>query len=387
MKNVGLFMGLNDFYEHGIARGMVRYTKERADWRIYGYGWMFRPLDALQARPHWDLDGIIARVEEPTAAGRLAALQIPVVDVAGTFVGAGFHRVTNDDRTTGRLAARHLRSCGFRRLAFCGVRGAGWSEERKAGFLEAAEGAAREVPVFEEGPLGWWESLDRPGPLRAWLGGLECPVGILACNDTAGLKLTDQCRHLGLPVPGAVAILGVDNEDILCDLSSPSLSSIRLDCERIGWLAAATLDGILERADPRRGVQALVQQQVPPLEVVERESTRVFTCDDPVVETAVRVIRARAAEGIGVAEVAAAVAASRRGLEVRFRRALGRTVHGEIRRTRLEAAKLLLRTTGRTVARIAEECGYGTTQRFHAAFLAAEGITPARYRRARSPGG
>ena len=377
MKNVGLFMGLNDFYEHGIARGLVRYSKERSDWRVYGYGWMFRPLDALQARPHWDLDGIIARVEKPADAGRLAALRIPVVDVAGAFVGAGFHQVTNDDRATGSLAARHLRACGFRRLAFCGVRGAGWSEERKAGFLEAAGLAPREMPAFEEGPLGWWEGLDDPGPLRAWLRALEEPVGIFACNDTAALKLTDQCRELGLAVPEAVAILGVDNEDILCELSSPSLSSVRLDCERIGWLAAATLDRILDRGDGG----PFAPLRVPPLEVVERDSTRVFACDDPVVQGAVRFIRARATGRIRVTDVAAAVAVSRRNLEVRFRRALGRTVHEEILRTRLGLSRVLLRTSDRTVARVAEECGFATLQRFHAAFRAAEGLTPARYRR------
>ena len=386
MKNVGLFMGLNDFYEHGIARGMVRYTKERADWRLYGYGWMFRPLDALQTRPHWDLDGVIARVEAPEDAARLAALHIPVVDVAGAFVGSGFRRVTNDDRATGGLAARHLRACGFRRLAFCGVRGAGWSEERKAGFLEAA-GKPREVPVFEEGTLGGWERLEGPGALGAWLRALEGPVGIFACNDTAGLKLADQCRELGLAVPEAVAILGVDNEDILCDLSSPSLSSVRLDCERIGWLAAATLDRILGREGRVPDAGPIAPLRVPPLEVVERDSTRVFTSDDPVVQGAVRAIRARAADGIRVADVAAAVAVSRRSLEVRFRRALGRTVHEEIRRTRLELARVLLRTGDLTVARVAEECGFATLQRFHAAFLAAEGLTPARYRRRHPRGG
>jgi LacI family transcriptional regulator len=376
-RKVALFMGLSDTYEHGIARGVVRYAKQRSDWSLFGYGWMFRPLEALE---YWDGDGIIARVESREDADRLAALDIPVVDVAGAYLGSGFLQVNNDDRATGTMAGEYLLARGFKRLAFCGVRGVGWSERRKQGFVAAVRGSSPQVPVFEES-LAWWERLDRSEHLGEWLSALRCPAGVFACNDTAGLKLTELCRKLKLSVPQELAILGVDNEDILCELSFPTLSSIMLDCEAIGYRAAELLAGRMRRMPSAQTPVATIL--VPPKEVVERESSRVFTCDDPLVEQAVRYIRAHATEGSRVADVAAGLPASRRNLEVRFKRALGRTLHEEIVRTRLEAAKALLRTTDHTVARVAEESGFGTLQRFYEVFRKRESVSPARYRRLR----
>lgn len=380
-------MGLSDTYEHGIARGVARYAKGRSDWSLFGYGWMFRPLEALE---YWDGDGIIARVESRRDADRLAALNIPVVDVAGAYLRPAFLQVNNDDRATGARAGEYLKACGFKRFAFCGVRGVGWSERRKAGFRESVRPVCPRVEVFEES-LPWWESLENSQHLGGWLASLSCPVGVFACNDTAGLKLTELARKLGLSVPGELAILGVDNEDILCELASPSLSSIPLDCEAIGYRAAELLAGILTHPSARAGAGSTARAAaaaraailVPPKEVVERDSTRVFACDDPLVGEAVRRIRARAHAGANVAEVIAGLPASRRNLEVRFRRVTGRTMHQEIVRARLEMAKALLRTTNHTVARVAQESGFGTLQRFHEVFRSQVGLPPARYRKER----
>jgi LacI family transcriptional regulator len=369
-------MGLADTYEHGIARGVVRYARTRPGWRLHGYGWMFRPLAALE---HWAGDGIIARVESRRDADRLASLGLPVVDVAGAYVWSGFHRVTNDDPATGRQAAEYLSSCGFDRFAYAGVPGVGWSEGRKSGFAAALGIQPRDLPVFEES-LPWWESRAE-GRLAAWVKRLRPPVGLFACNDTAGLKLTELCRRLAIRVPDDLAILGVDNEDILCELSVPTLSSVSLDLEGIGYQAAALLDHLLDR---RRsgGTRRAVSQAVGPRQTVERESTRVFTCADPLVEQAVRLIRARTAERLLVATVVAALPTSRRNLELRFRRAVGHTLHDEIVRVRLDRARTLLRSTQDRITDIALACGFGTPQRFHSAFRVAEGCSPARYRRA-----
>jgi LacI family transcriptional regulator len=376
-KKVALFMGLSDTFEHGIARGVARFARARSDWILFGYGWMFRPLEALE---YWEGDGIIARVESPADADRLAALDIPVVDVAGAYLRPAFLQVTNDDWATGMKAGEYLRSCGFQRFAFCGVRGAVWSERRKAGFRESVRELCPRVEVFEES-LPWWESLENPEQLGGWLSGLSCPLGVFACNDTAGLKLSELARKLGIGVPSELAVLGVDNEDILCELAFPPLSSILLDCEVIGYRAAELLAGILSR--PRAQARVRIPILLPPKEIVERESTRVFACGDPLVDEAVRRIQARARDGVTVAELIAGLPASRRNLEMRFRRATGRTLHQEIVRARLEVAKALLRSTSQTMARVARDSGFGTLQRFHEVFRARVGSSPARYRRDR----
>jgi LacI family transcriptional regulator len=385
-KRIALLMGLSDTYEHGIARGVVRYAKGRRDWDLYGYGWMFRPFDALEV---WRGDGIIARIESPEQARLVARLPAPVVDVAGAYPVKGFAAVTNDDVLTGRRAGEYLLSCGFHRFAYCGVAGTGWSTRRYAGFRDAVRHVDPAPAIFEE-PLPWWETIDTTGRLGGWIKALRRPVGVFAANDTAGMKLADLCRDQGVAVPETLAILGVDNEDILCEMTSPTLSSIELDCETIGYRAAEALEGLMNGG---RAASAARFLSVAPKEVIERESTRVFASEDPLVEKAMRYIHRFGTGRLTVGGILAAVPASRRSLETRFKKVTGRTLRAEIVRVRLARARALLRTTNLTVGDVAAECGFGSAQRFHEAFRQAEGASPGRFRRdasrgiAKAPGG
>ena len=382
MRDIALCMELADFYEHGIARGVVRYAKSRPDWRLFGYGWMFRPLTDLK---RWKGDGVITRVETSRDADRIASRGLPVVDVAGAYRRPRFRHVTNDDFLTGAEAAAHLKACGFQRFAFLGVSGTLWSEERRRGFIQGltagqparSGGPAPGVPQFTRS-LDWWKNpRESPAALAEFLSGLTLPAALFACNDITGLRATERAHRLGISVPEGLAILGVDNEDILCELASPSLSSIMLDCEGIGFRAAAALDAILDESGPADGSRI----SVPPREVAERESTRTFSCPDPIVARAVSFIRARAHEGIDVGDVVRIAAASRRSLEMRFRAATGRTIHDEIARARLSRARRLLKATTLTVEQVAAASGFGVVQRFHAAFRSAAGMSPGEWRR------
>ena len=377
MKKIALCMDLDDYYEHGIARGVVRYAKHVADWQLYGYGWMFRPVADLE---YWRGDGIIARVESEGDAQRLSSLGLPVVDVAGAYTRAGFTQVNNDDYATGVQAGRYLLSCGFKRFAYCGVRDTGWSGKRLAGFRDTVASKGVDLGIFDES-LPWWEKPDDSDHLREWLTRLNRPLGIFACNDTAGVKITELCRRIGVRVPEEVAVLGVDNEDILCELSLPSLTSIELDCDAIGYEAAKLLDGLIEGTSqaPREAVL------IPPLELSERESTKVFTSEDNLVKQAVDYIRAHATSGINVQDVLEEVAASRRSLEKRFKNEMGRTLYEEIVRSRIEHAKILLRSTNLTVADVAAESGFGSLQRFYSRFRQWNGSSPAAFRNATDP--
>jgi len=382
MRNIALCMQLSDFYEHGIARGVVRYAKAKPDWRLFGYGWMFRSLDSLDG---WKGDGIIARIESEEQASRLDSLGLPLVDVAGAHKRKRFRAVTNDDVLTGRAAALHLEYCGFRRFAYLGVEGTGWSARRRSGFQDALGRAlgqdpghvpGRDWPAFER-ELAWWESqVEGDESLAAFLRGLELPCALFACNDTTGLRATELARRLGIAVPESLAILGVDNEDILCELASPSLSSIALDCETIGYEAARALDSVLDGGGPAEGSRI----EVPPRDVSERESTRVYSCPDQLVARAATYIRGHAHEGIDVGDVLSVVAASRRSLEIRFREAMGRSLHDEIVSARLARAKKLMRESGANLESIASASGFGALGRFHAVFKEIEGMSPGEWR-------
>jgi LacI family transcriptional regulator len=244
------------------------------------------------------------------------------------------------------------------------------------------------MPRFEES-LEWWkkpEGREWGTELGAFLSGLVRPTALFACNDTTGLRATELAGRLGLAVPRELAILGVDNEDILCELASPSLSSVMLDIEAIGYRAAAALDAVLEGGAEGGGPPAGSRISVPPKEVAERESTRIFSCPDELVARAATFIRARAHEGIDVSDVLAVVPASRRSLETRFRAAMGRSLHEEIVLSRLVMAKRLLRETDYTMDRVAADSGFGGLQRFHETFRAAEGLSPGQWRKRMAEG-
>jgi LacI family transcriptional regulator len=368
-RKIALLMGLDDHYDRGIARGIVRYAKTRENWTLFGCGWMFSSLRRITG---WSGDGVIARIESAETADTLASLGIPVVDVAGAWLRPEIFCCTNDDLETGKRVGKFFLDRGFESFAFCGVREVGWSRKRLEGLLSGAGADERSVPSFEE-TLPWWETLDADNRLGDWIGSLTFPIAVFAANDTIGLKLIRTCRHLGIPVPDSVAVIGVDNEDILCELASPTLSSVRLDTETIGYTAAGMLDGLFS------GVPG--PALVPPGALVERESTNTLAWPDPAVNAAMRYLRMNGTGKIGVPDIVRAASVSRRSLEIRFRAATGSTIHDKLIEHRLREAARLLKTSELKVSAVAEAAGFSTLQRFYRLFERSYGVTPAEYRK------
>ena len=242
----------------------------------------------------------------------------------------------------------------------------GWSKKRLDGFRSGiAVQDAAEIPVFERS-LEWWEQLDRSESLNDWLKAMPLPGAVFACNDTAGVKITSVCRSLGIAVPEELAILGVDNEDILCELAAPSLSSVQLDCDQIGYRAAELLDTILNR---RRASSSFTSEiLVLPKGILERDSTRIFVSSDVLVQQAVNYIRNNSHSGMNVAELAEHLNVSRRTLEIRFRKVLNTSVYEEIISARLAFAEKQLVSSDDTIESIAAASGFSSVQRFHAGF-------------------
>lgn len=373
MKRIALGMGLSDYYDHGIARGIVRYAKGQPGWQLYGHGWMFSPLEDLA---NWEGDGVIARIEYEEDAHRLSDLRCPVVDVANAFAVSHIRSVSNDDVETGKIAGRHFRENGFTTFAYCGVSTGEWSRQRLEGFRN--ETGASDLPLFER-PLQWWLEERYSIELALFLARLSKPVALFACNDKVGLRVSGVCSAEGFDVPDQVAILGVDNEDIPCELASPSLSSIELRLERIGALAAARLDELMRS---RPGTLPQVEPaKVPPMEVIERKSTSAYASDNPLVVETFRLIRANDGHLRTVSDLVKEVAVGRRTLEMHFKRETGRTLHQALIAQKIRVAGNLLRNTNYTMEAIAEEAGFGSMQRFFAHFRRQTGSTPAKFRR------
>jgi len=215
--------------------------------------------------------------------------------------------------------------------------------------------------------------------LAAWIRELPKPVGIMACFDIVGRQVLEGCRLIDVAVPDEAAVVGVDNDELLCELADPPLSSVSPDTQRTGYVAAELLDKLMSgKKVPPKG------HFIEPLGVIVRESSDVLAIEDADVSQAVRFIRAHACEGINVQDVlgggSTQLALSRRVLESRFKRLIGRTPHEEIDRVRLNRVKELLRETDLPLAEIARRAGYEHVEYLSVVFKKKAGVPPSEYR-------
>lgn len=368
-RNVTLALGLEDSYEQKAALGVIKFARSREDWRLFAGDWL---TPAAPGRPARRTDGIIARITHPSQLERLKAFRVPVVDIAGAFDDPAIMTVHNDDRLTGFMAGRHLLSRGLRNFAFVGICGGAWSDERLAGMTDAlAESGEGTLGVKKLEP-SWSEKGTYLTRLAKWLRELPAPCGVLAANDMLGYKVVLAAAASDIAIPEQLAVIGVDNAEVFCELARPSLTSIPCDCEKIGAEAA----GLLART--LAGEPAQRHSVVSPWPVVTRDSTDVMIGDDRLLREVKKYIRANIDRGINVADVVAAFPLSRRTLEMRFNRSGDRTLHDEILSARLEKACRLLEE-GKNATEAGLGSGFASNQHFHHVFKKFMRMTPTAY--------
>jgi LacI family transcriptional regulator len=374
--HVALIVETAKQYDRGVLRGIGRYIKGHGPWSVYleERG----PQDAIPAwLKSWRGDGIIARIKDVPMAEALLATGAPIVELRRQVVGFDLPAVHCDDAAISDLAVRHFRERGFRQFAFCGRPGARWSDLREHAYRDRLTGEGYACHIYP-GPrrargLSWEQEQD---DVAQWLATLPRPVGVLACNDIRGLQVLDACRRTDLSVPEGVAVLGVDNDEVLCELADPPLSSIDQDLERIGYEAAALLDRLMA-GEPPAADPTLVE----PLGVVARLSTDVVAIDDPAVATALRLIRQHACDGKGVDHLVDRTGLSRRALQRRFKALTGRTLQEEILNTQLARVRQMLAETDLKLENIAAKSGFNYVGYMCCFFKKKTGMTPGEYRR------
>lgn len=360
-----------------ILRGIARYVREHQPWALY-----HEPRGLEESVPRWlrawKGDGIIARLQNARIAQEVLAAGIPTVDVLGLVPGAGLPLVHVDDEAIARLGAGHLLERGFRHFGWFGLQGENWSERRRAAFAEAVGRVGGQVQNHElpraglRGPT--WERAE--DDLAQWVAGLPKPVGVMVCSDQLGPQLLEACRRASVQVPDEMAVIGVDDDEPLCEVCNPPLSSVRPGHARVGYQAAALLDRLMAgEAAPARPML------LEPEGVTTRLSSDVLAIPDRPIAAALRLIREQACAGLGVEELARQVGLSRSVLQRRFRAALNRSVHGAIVRARLQRAQELLAGSDLTLADIAERTGFKHQEYLGAVFKTHLGKTPARFRR------
>ena len=374
--NVALLIETSNTYARGLLDGIRDYLREHRPWSLYlaehgrgevAPGWLQR----------WKGDGIIARVENEAIAKAILRTKLPAVDVSFGLEHSPFPRIVTDSLATTRLAVEHLLECGFTRFGYCGDHRYHWSRLRGELFAGHLRKAGHGCHVFEgtpkRGSADPWEL--ESNAIADWLRKLPKPIGIMACYDLRGQQVLEVCRRLDIAVPDEVAVIGVHNDELLCDLCDPPLSSVIPNARRAGYEAAAMLNRMMkgETIPPQRLL-------LDPIGIAARQSTDVVAVNDPQLSRAVRYIREHACEGITVEHLLKAVPMSRTALEKQFKQVLHRTPHDQIMRVRIERAKAMLATTDLPLAIICERTGFEHAEYFSVAFKRLAGETPGRFR-------
>lgn len=374
-RSVALLIETSNAYARGLLTGIVHYVRELHP------AWSIRLVEQSRgdAPPAWlstwKGDGIIARIETREIADAVVRTGLPVIDVSAARHVPGVPWVETDDKSIAALAIEHLLDRGFRHLAFCGEPAFNWSNWRRDAFesLLAVRDIDHSIFPSTSKPLGAEAGVRQ---LKRWLKGLPKPVGILASYDIKAQQLLDACRELNFAVPDDVAVMGVDNDELLCDLSFPSLTSVIPDSRRAGYEAARLLDLLMSgRKLPNSPTL------IPPLGVATRRSTDVLAIEDRHIAHAARYIREHACDGISVHDVLRVVPLSRRVLEKRFREEFGRTPHQEILRVKINRAERLLTDTDLNLPQIAERTGFNHAEYLCVAFKRSTGRSPGEFRR------
>ena len=368
---IGLLLSANSMLDRSIMRGVIRFARANC-------AWTFRhqtstspalPFDDVQT---WGGDGAIGDIDEPYLLDRLEKLGIPFVDVTNTMGAIPMQRILFDHKAIGAVVTSHFIERRIPCLAYYGGR-YGWSEERYKAFMHSAEASGRQCI---RAPFKEWATDGRHlRGLARWLATLPRPAGIMACSDLWALHILNACELAGLAVPDDIAVVGVDDDDLLCTFANPTLTSVRLPGERLGAEAARLLQAMMDGA-PIPTTPILI----PPVGIVARESTDVFRATNPTLSAALRYLREHSGTPISVHDLAHHVRTSPRTLERQFVAELGRTPLDEINRVRIERARTLLGETRLSIAAIANAAGFGTVKHLHRLFRSTTGVTPGAYR-------
>lgn len=380
-REVALIVDAGSPYDRRIIRGVASYVeRNRRDWSLYVEEELAGRLPNLRA---WAGDGIIASFDNRRVAVAVSKARVPVVGVGG---GYGYYQeeslipyVRTDNLGIAEMAAEHMFSLGLRQFAVCGylpTRVNGWSRERVDAFQRIVEGAGYSCYVFtgRHSHVTNWKRSQMS--LKHWLQSLPKPIGLFACDDSRARHVLQACRNGDIQVPEEIALVGVDNDDVLCEISEPTLTSIEQGSVRVGYEAAALLDRMMLGKAVRRDGKT-----VSPEALVARRSTDVTAVADPSVAEALQFIRQHACGPIKVRHVLKTVKMSRTNLENKFRAVIGRSIHAEIGRVRVDAARRMLTTTSVPIKEVAQRVGVSSVQYFTVMMRSATGNTPGELRK------
>lgn len=380
---IALLIEQTSTHTRGIAKGISRYSRTHGPWKFMmqeyreGGQLVASPLDSLK---NFNGDGIIAYTSNKKHIDEIAKSKLPVVNTTSTIApNLELPSVYSDDFAVGKLVAKYFMNKGFSDFALCSFSSNlwQWSTTREQGFVEtlASEGysCARNPLNTAKARKNSWKQEKRQ--IAKWIESLKKPVAMMAIDDTHGRVAAEICLQLDILVPEEIAIVGVDNNELVCEFSNPSLSSVVLAKERIGFEAARLLDNILQ--GHKYTSKPIL---IPPVQIITRRSSDILAVQDEYVAEALNFIYEKCSEAIGVDDILEKIPLSRRYLELRFKKAIGRSPYEEIKRSHIQRAKILLSETSLQMPQVAKESGFSDARQLSTNFHKETGMTPTKYR-------
>ena len=382
---IGVMVELTRAFGRDLCEGITSYAQEQEALTPF-----FVDIKSLgDPKTLSRFDGFIARVMNDTIARRLASSGKPVVDVYYEKPRTGFAVVKTNHTRIGSLAAEHFLERKFVNFGFCGFAGGRFSEYSRQAFCRALSSKGHSCDCYEPPPSTRYEfdpsvlineRLNRAqdaAALTRWVKRTRKPIAVLCPNDLRAWQLMNVCRDCDIDVPHEVAILGLDNDVLVCGFSKPTISSIDPNTAEIGRIAVRTLVEIIE--NPGLSKRQIVRQ-VAPSGVVTRASTDVYPVNPPWLSDALVFIRKHIADNLTASDVYARLGLSHTTVDAAFRKSLGTTVQKTISAARLDEARHLLMASGLPVADIAARCGFASQEYFTRSFTAAVGMAPSGWR-------
>lgn len=375
---------LSDFaeeYNKNLLRGITRYSKDHGPWTFCKMPTYYREtigIDGiLKWAKEWEADGIIGQFYNDEEVEKFTQANIPVIaqDFKERFTD--IPNITGAYKETGRLGADYFLKKGFKNFAFYGFGNIVWSRERAEGFEERIQEAGFDVHYYEHKDsraIDLWYY--KPSALSVWLKSLPKPIALMTCDDNQGHHITEAAKHAGIRIPEEVAVLGVDNDEMVCDLSDPPLSSIELDSEKSGYEAARLMEQMINEK-----ICYAPDIIVKATQVVSRHSTDIFASKDKYIVNALKYIHGNLDKNLKVDQVLKEVPLSRRSLEKRFILTTGYPVYEYIYNQRIEKFTQKLLETDMTIFEIALDLGLSDSKNIARQFKQIKGLTPMEYRK------
>ena len=366
-------------FSRRLMRGLIKYSKANGPWIFHRlpsyYKTLYGKKDIVEWAKEREADAIIA-LWDHEGTNRLKKLNIPVLLQNYKDRSEYYSNLTGDYYGTGVMAANFFIDRKFQNFAFYGSKDVVWSRERAKGFKDEVLNAGGKYHYFESENLRSEEWSPSHILLDEWLLSLPKPVAIFACDDNFALQVSEICKLNNIKIPQDVSLLGVDNDDLICNLSDPPISSIVLDIENGGYEAGRLIHQLIrkERTEPFNIV-------IKPTRFELRQSTEMYSIEDEYIKVIIRYLTKKFNTNICIDDLSKIVPLSRRNLEIRFKKELDTSIYQFILRLRINHFANLLLTTDRSLFDLALESGFNDCKNISRVFKKFKGVTPIEYRK------